>query len=217
MNENIDLREILKDCPKGTKLYSPMFGDVFLSAIKTNEIQITIQDDNKVKSTTSVKINGCLNSDFSDGECLLFPSKDQRDWSKFKIVTVCNSLKVGDYVRHHAYDICKVTEIDEHSHRCSVQGLKHDGTIIVKQDDLVKIDKYPIENFKPFQKVLVRDVKFSPEWKANFFSHLREDEEYKFQTMSTFYPECVPYNNDTKKLLGTEEEAPEFYINWEEE
>ena len=33
MNENIDLTKILKDCPKGTKLYSPIFGDVIYEGI----------------------------------------------------------------------------------------------------------------------------------------------------------------------------------------
>lgn len=38
MNENINLVEILKDCPKGTKLYSPLFGEVTLLAVDTCDI-----------------------------------------------------------------------------------------------------------------------------------------------------------------------------------
>ena len=28
MNENLDLTKILKGCPKGTKFYSPIYGEV---------------------------------------------------------------------------------------------------------------------------------------------------------------------------------------------
>ena len=37
MNENLNLVEILKDCPKGTKLYSTVFGDVELEKISNDE------------------------------------------------------------------------------------------------------------------------------------------------------------------------------------
>lgn len=37
MNENLNLVKILKDCPKGTKLYSPMYGDVTLVGVYENE------------------------------------------------------------------------------------------------------------------------------------------------------------------------------------
>ena len=40
MNENIDLTKILKDCPKGTKLYSPVFGKVELKVIGDNKYPI---------------------------------------------------------------------------------------------------------------------------------------------------------------------------------
>ena len=86
MNENIDLTEILKDCPKGTKLYSPLFGDVELKEIDTSKVY-----------SVNVKLASGLIESFTregklydrdyykDTECILFPSKDQRDWSKFKV------------------------------------------------------------------------------------------------------------------------------------
>lgn len=84
MNENIDLTEILKDCPKGTKLYSPLFGYVELKEIDTSKVY-----------SVNVKLASGLIESFTregklydrdyykDTECVLFPSKDQRDWSKF--------------------------------------------------------------------------------------------------------------------------------------
>lgn len=83
MNENLNLVEILKDCPKGTKLYSPVFGDVEFAKVCQNDsvdfpIEFKLSDD----SLNSVTTDGRLYEEFN-GECILFPSKDQRDWSKF--------------------------------------------------------------------------------------------------------------------------------------
>ena len=83
MNENIDLTEILKDCPKGTKLYSTIYGVVKFDEIdefdKTYPISFKVTAD----SFSTVTSDGRRFGDF-DGECTLFPSKEQRDWSKFK-------------------------------------------------------------------------------------------------------------------------------------
>ena len=79
MNDNIDLTKILKDCPKGWKLYSPILGEVDFLKIRNDLYAIvTIQDFH----TTSFTKEGFYYADV-DGECILFPSKDQRDWSKF--------------------------------------------------------------------------------------------------------------------------------------
>ena len=85
MNENLNLAKILKDCPKGTKLYSTIYGDVELVRVylddDTYPIEIKIgEGSDMICDTTN---DGRLLDDFP-GECTLFPSKDQRDWSKFK-------------------------------------------------------------------------------------------------------------------------------------
>ena len=80
-NENLNLVEILKDCPVGTKLYSPIFGEVEFDKIDIHSdhpihVLCKYGDDSFTK-------DGRMFSHY-DGECMLFPSKDQRDWSKFK-------------------------------------------------------------------------------------------------------------------------------------
>ena len=77
----MNIAELLKICPKGTKLYSPLCGEVTLESVCLGEdCQIYVSSD----------ISGGL--DFTkdgkyfyadDAECLLFPSKDNRDWSTF--------------------------------------------------------------------------------------------------------------------------------------
>lgn len=79
MNENIDLTKILKKCPKGWKLYSPIVGEIDFSKICDDVYAIVTIQDRRAASFTK---EGFYYADV-DGECLLFPSKDQRDWSKF--------------------------------------------------------------------------------------------------------------------------------------
>lgn len=86
MNENIDLSEILKYCVKGTMLYSPLFGDVRFDCIDKNfGCIIVLIPPSTTRSVSFLKDGRYF--DEPDGECLLFPSKDQRDWSKFKFPT----------------------------------------------------------------------------------------------------------------------------------
>ena len=82
MNENLNLVEILKDCPEGTKLYSPVFGDVELDNIdilSDHPIRVLYKYGDDSFSKDGRLFFNC------DCECMLFPSKEQRDWSKFKV------------------------------------------------------------------------------------------------------------------------------------
>lgn len=82
MNENLNLIAILKDCPEGTKLYSTVFGEVELDYVENSaEYPIKVLIKGEIDSFTE---DGRLYSDY-EGECVLFPSKEQRDWSKFKV------------------------------------------------------------------------------------------------------------------------------------
>jgi hypothetical protein len=87
MNENIDLTKILKDCPKGTKFYSMIDGEVKFVKISNNPKLVYFTSHQSAFSTFSNQgtfstfENGKLYHD--KGECILFPSKEQRDWSKF--------------------------------------------------------------------------------------------------------------------------------------
>ena len=81
MNENIDLTKILKNCPKETKLYSTLFGDVTFDHIdKSAEYPIILMSEGVYRGGISADGRYCL---YFDRECTLFPSKEQRDWNKF--------------------------------------------------------------------------------------------------------------------------------------
>lgn len=88
MNENLDLTKILDGCPEGTKFYSSDFGEVTFFKVSSHDWEwypIWLHYRSKVCSQPqilSLTKNG-QNYYGYDGECTLFPSKTQRDWSKF--------------------------------------------------------------------------------------------------------------------------------------
>ena len=85
MNENLNLVEILKDCPEGTKLYSTIYGDVeFVRVHRSYYVDFPIEIKLSDNSINNVTRDGKLFVHYN-GECTLFPSKDQRDWGKFKL------------------------------------------------------------------------------------------------------------------------------------
>lgn len=169
MNKHFDLTEILKDCPEGAKLYSTVHGEVsFISSINDDETSfpITVRlSDNAEEIFTA---DGKLYTHYRDGECILFPSRDQRDWSKFKA-------------------------------------------------PWYKKERFDPNTLHPYDKVLVRDND-SDTWRCAFYSHQRgsDDDIYRFSTSDSAYVYGIPYNDDTKHLAGTAEEAPEFYRYWED-
>lgn len=79
----LNLYEILEDCPKNTILYSPLYGDVKLLGIdKFENFGIKIQVCDDVGDLDYLTKEGKVNT---NGECVLFPSKDNKDWSTFNI------------------------------------------------------------------------------------------------------------------------------------
>ena len=90
MNENLNLVEILKDAPKGTKLWSPICGYCeFLKIVNDEDISHPIICRTNLDSgdfgRESFSVDGKFSTLYKNAECVLFPSKENRDWSTFKI------------------------------------------------------------------------------------------------------------------------------------
>ena len=81
-NKELNLCEILKDRPKGTKLYTPLYGVCSLYSVDNKFVTVDYVGTVNVICYETFFPNGAI-SELGD-ECLLFPSKDNRDWSKFK-------------------------------------------------------------------------------------------------------------------------------------
>lgn len=95
MKEKINIADILKDKPVNTKLYSPLYGDVYLSHIGVrNDINVLHH------SALSEFLYDGRYTAYKESEILLFPSKEMQDWSRFAwkkgdiLVTEDGSTKV---------------------------------------------------------------------------------------------------------------------------
>ena len=160
----LNLCEVLKDCPKGEKFWSPLFGDVKLSEVNqcVNAVFVTATNLTtwRINHDATITINGGLSQ-----EIILFPNKWQRDWSKFTA-------------------------------------------------PWYKKERFDPKTLKPFDKVLVNHDDI---WKVDFFSHICQYEPNGWcQCIGDSYYICIPYNDDTRHLVGTKEEAPEYYRYWED-
>ena len=76
-------------------------------------------------------------------------------------------------------------------------------------------EKFDPKTLKPFDKVVVRDIIRG--WKCGLFSHIKDSmTEYKYSCIGSDYVYCIPYNDETKHLVGTNEDAPEYYRYWKD-
>ena len=163
--QKLNLCEILKDCPKGTKLYSTVLGYVIFQGIVEGAVYpIVVSCENGVNEDFTA--DGKMFIDF-DGECTLFPSKEQRSWTDF----------IAPWLKKERFDP---------------------------------------KTLKPFDKVLVRSENIF-NWNCSLFSNIDDfSSKYPFSCLSMCYRFCIPYNDETKHLVGTTDEAPEFYKYWED-
>lgn len=226
MNENIDLTKILKNCPKGFKLYSPISGYVTFDDINLKFNHPIIVYDKEEREFTFSK-DGKYFADY-DGECCLFPSKEQKDWSKFTAPwynkeSIKPKFKVGDKIRHketNKDDVYEISKVYDDSY--GIVGFN--WMIYMKYQDQYELvpNKFDPKNLIPFDKVLVRDsrlVSDSPSswWRCQIFSFIsEEDKDYPYVCIGESYSYCIPYNDDTKHLVGTNKEEPEYYRYWED-
>ena len=168
MNENIDLTKILEGCPEGTEFYSILHDKVSFRGINSDsDYPITFDSPIIAGSICLTKKGRALTQ---IGECIIFPSKDQRDWSKFE-----------------------------------------------RFWDKTKVERFDPKTLQPFDKVLVKRCGLEDKWMCNIFSFYDEGTGYDFECLDDVYENCIPYNEETKHLVGTTDDCPEYYKWWEEQ
>lgn len=156
----INIAELLKDAPKGLKLYSPLFGEVeFAGVMDTDYVPIRIKCGIIVIGERFDKYGRYKGNEYPNAECLLFPSKDCRTWEGWS------------------------------------QQKPH----------------YDISNFKPFDKVLVRDNSMGV-WCCSFYSHYARRSKL-FYCAGIIHNQCIPFEGN-EHLLGTTDMPSEEFINW---
>lgn len=89
-------------------------------------------------------------------------------------------------------------------------GCGNDGMV-----DCDARDGFGIPPFKPFLKVLVRDDDYEA-WDIAIFKYYIDDEntQYKYDCMDGAWAQCIPYNEETEKLLRTTDKPDEKYVTW---
>lgn len=159
-SQKLNLCEILKDCPKGWMFWSPVFGDVWFYDIDKYTKRVKV----KTSGVGSWYINadGTITIDkVTSPEIMLYPSRKQRDWSKF----------TAPWLNKERFDP---------------------------------------KTLKPFDKIIFKGHGM---WFCGLFSHIHNS----YACIGEKYYKCViPYNDDTKHLVGTTEEAQDFYRYWED-
>lgn len=125
MNENLNLSKILRDCPEGTKLYSTIYGDVEFVKV-SNHLEYPIEVKRRYYSIGSFTNDGRLLAGYN-GECVLFPSKEQRDWSKFK-----PKKPKFDTKTLKPFDKVLVRNSDDNKWRCALYSYTIDGNEVNK-------------------------------------------------------------------------------------
>lgn len=228
MENKINIAEILKDCPEGTNLYSPLFGEGKLKQVDSNAIHPIRITANKGEEI-SFNYDGRYLANYLDAECLLFPSSEMRDWTKF--------FKRGDVVIKNGGGMAAVFDgwaNDNYTEFNTTINLYCDGNTgeeevcttllfrkateeerkqFVEKVERILKGKYNPETlqvepvkpecpFKSFDKVLVRDG-VDGQWRINIFSHHQEKGGFPYVCMSGVYRDCIPYNEDTAQLLNT--------------
>ena len=164
MNENIDLTKILENCPVGWEFWSDNYGKVRFKCINKSydrPIFVKRTDGGNAYYTKE----GWCSKDFP-ASCLLWPSKDCRDWSKFSAPWYKNK-------------------------------------------------RFDPKTLQPFDKVLVRDIN-TYTWRCSLFSHIIKNDNFPYKCVGNAFVYCIPYNDETKHLVGTTDEAPEYYRYWED-
>lgn len=94
--EKINIADKLKYCKKGTKFYHLMFGEVEFDSVDENYITITTTDKDNNKNKYFANIYGIYAEDYPDAECLLFPSKDNRNWNNFQVLEKGHRVMCSD-------------------------------------------------------------------------------------------------------------------------
>jgi hypothetical protein len=186
---------------------------------------------------------------------MIYPSKDNRDWSTFRI-----PFKDGDFIYSESADkdiwisifkeylddgqkthadlsvnssriftdsdvpFCESIDDEVKYQRLAtdeekkqlLEALHSKGynwnNEAKKIEKIEEKPKFDPNTLQPFDKVLVRDYLEESKWHTELFEQIIDGaDEFRYQCLLTNWQCCIPYNDETKHLLGTNEEAPEYY------
>ena len=230
MSKKTNIAEILRNYPKGTKLYSPVLGQLALEFVDETErfpIGVKYADDRFAGFMADGRY-----VDVDDAECCIFPSYGIRSWEfmLWKKGDVVAEDKTGraamfggwandeytsfnakwvmgskGFVRGGILSTALYFPCDESNSKWFVRKLEILNNGKFNPDTLEVEPVQPKHEFKPFDKILGRDDN-GENWTADFFSHTTHDiacDRTLYVGVGGSYYQCIPYNEETAHLLGT--------------
>lgn len=234
MENKINIAEILRNMPNGTKLYSPLLGEVkFKEVVSDNTFPIKVLPKVPLSPFGSFTENGFYYDDIEDAEVMLLPSCEMRDWSKF--------FKHGDVVRNPHNEMIAVfdgwanddytefnTTINYYKDHTFGEEEVCDTECFVKASDgqktlfIAAVEKHYGGKYNP-ETLQVEPVKpakpkcpFKPfqkvlvrddeceVWQAGYFSHYEEDDKIAPYVCVGCYYKLCIPYEGNEHLLGTD-------------
>lgn len=188
--KKLNLIKILKDCPKGTKFYSPVYGKIEFIRIETfenNPDPITIKWF-KDENTTYLEYLRADGTFRGLGECIIFPSEEQRDWSKWQ-----RPFVKGDVLVSEAGNIVLCSHIDEKTQLVHYHCILNFLDILKIRDDIGVGYSYECTLANDFQKQKLFDAlkKEGYEWDA---------EKKELKHLQQFKDGDIIYNRVQKRI-----------------
>lgn len=229
MEKNINLAKILNGKPVNTKLWSPLFGDVYTSSICSEDTIIVV---NYHAESSSFYNNGKY-FNHAEAEPLLFPSKEMRDWSKF-------AWKKGDVLSCGVDNLCifekwaneEYTEFYAKFVTPNYSGNTFKTEKWSKETNEAVIKQY-ISNIEEFKggklNLTTLEIEKQPEFKDGDILYAEKDEEHvpvifilKITKEGRFYYACLTLGDymlcdykghigNAKLRLATEEEKQQLF------
>lgn len=182
----VNVAELLKDCPKGMELDCLLFNN----PVTLNNVA---DIDNECFPITVTSTDGYIEKFNKYGQ-YYFGSNDAKC-----IIFPKGKTTWEDFVPPYKFK---------------------DGDILATDAETKTLErlikpKFDPKTLKPFDNVLCRDSIYVA-WTCGIFSHANFELFHPFKVGGCLYKWCIPYNEDTKHLVGTTDEAPEYYRYWED-
>ena len=166
MEKKINIAEILKDYPKGMQLYSPLCGKCYFDRLNMGTIICKKQNTQEITFTSE---GYYMLPVFDDCECMIFPSKDQRDWSTFQRPFEDGDILIsglGD-CDNNPFIFKQINGFGNAKCYCAISCF---GEFILKSDNWTPIKgcrlATPKEKQKLFDAIKANGYKWNPETKT---------------------------------------------------
>lgn len=201
METKINIAEILKDKPVGLKFYSNTFGYISFNGVHKDKVYFFSEDTN----AHSVKPNGKM---YDGGECIIFPSKEMRDWRKF-------SWEKGDVLVHKDGDVHIIFERFVDDTYCSFVGKYYLWKENNNTEQFYENERLLTSDFQKASKksaqTYINTIEKRLGGKLNLETLEVENAQPEFKDGDIIYAESDAYHYPSINILNTNRDTRRYY------